>query len=109
MVVDDNDFRTWTQDDCRYNLVEAFDAKNYPDATLRYLKDMGCLIIALAIMLRRFGIEKESDYNKFNPYIFLNARNQRVASTKTAILSFLIFPGCIHGSNLNVFRIQEKP
>lgn len=70
MIVDDNDFRTWTQDDCRYNLVEAFDAENYPDADLRYLRDMGCLIIALAIMLRRFGIEKESDYSKFNPYIF---------------------------------------
>ena len=58
MAVGDNDFRTWTKDDERYNVTEAFDAENYPDAQYRYLKDNGCLVVALAIMVRMYGIEK---------------------------------------------------
>ena len=72
MAENDNDFRTWTQGDPRYNEEKAFDEENYPEARHRYLKEMGCIIIALAIMLRRFGIEEESDYRKFNPLIFFH-------------------------------------
>ena len=82
--IDDNDFHTWSQDDPRYNVTEAFDAENYPDANYRYLRDNGCYIVALAIMLRRFGIEKESDYQKFNPMIFLERAKKAGCFSKGA-------------------------
>ena len=82
--MNDNDFRTWTQDDERYNMTEAFDFENYPDAQYRYLKDNGCLVVALAIMVRLFGIEKETDFNKFNPLIFLERAKVAGCFSKSA-------------------------
>ena len=84
MALDDNDFRTWRQDDPRYNMTETFDAENYPDAKYRYLRDNGCLVIALTVMLRFLGIEKETDYNKFNPMIFLERAKAAGCFSKSA-------------------------
>lgn len=84
MLIDDNNFRTWTQDDYRYNLTEAFDEEKYPDAQYRYFKDCGCLIVALAIMLRLSGVEKETDYSKFNPWILLERAKASECFDKSA-------------------------
>lgn len=79
---DDKNYRTWKQYDERYNQKEAWDAKNFPDAKFRYLKDNGCFLVSIAIMLRHFGIEKESDFTKFNPWIFYErAKAQKCIST----------------------------
>lgn len=84
MPVNDNDFRTWRQDDSRYNMTQAFDEEHYPDAQYRYIKDSGCLIVALAIMVRMYGLEKEADYQKFNPWIFLQRAKAAGCFTKSA-------------------------
>ncbi len=89
---DDNDFLRWSQDDLRFNRTEMFDAENYPDAKFRYLKDSGCLIVALSIMLRLFGIEKETDFNKFNPLIFCERAKAAGCFSKSGNFIFPAMP-----------------
>ena len=72
-------YRTWRQNDPRYNKEEAWDSSEFPDATYNYFREAGCLVLALAIMLRHFGIENETDESKFNPYI-LNERFKEVGA-----------------------------
>ena len=66
-------YRNWKQFDPYLNEEEAWPAELFPDADFHYFREAGCLISATAIMLRRFGIEKETDAGKFNPWI-LNRR-----------------------------------
>lgn len=64
---------TWLQTNPSFNREVAWPAKQFPDADYRYFGDCGCLICALAVMLRSSGIEKEDDESLFNPWI-LNQR-----------------------------------
>ena len=66
-------YKNWRQDDPRYNMTEAWPAQQFPTAKYRYFRDCGCLVCALAVMLRHNGIEKTEDENLFNPWI-LNTR-----------------------------------
>ena len=63
----------WKQDDARLNRAEAWPASLFPDATYHYFRDCGCLVCALAVMLRHCGAEEEEDEGLFNPWV-LNAR-----------------------------------
>ena len=67
---DDDDYRTWRQYDYRYNKTEAWPEKDFPDTSFRYIKNIGCFVTSMAVMLRHFGIEKEAHFEKFNPWIF---------------------------------------
>lgn len=69
----DQAYRRWRQDDPRLNQTEAWPASLFPDAEYRYFRDCGCLVCALAVMLRHYGIEGETNENLFNPWI-LNQR-----------------------------------
>ena len=62
-------YENWRQDDPRYNQVEAWPALLFPAAEYRYFRDCGCLVCALAVMLRRYGVEKEEDEGLFNPWV----------------------------------------
>lgn len=73
IMVNSEAYRGWTQDAAELNEREAWPAELFPEATWHYFKQAGCLISSLAIMLRRFGIEKEQDPEQFNPWI-LNER-----------------------------------
>ena len=64
-------YKTWKQTDPAFNEKEAWPREQFPGASFRYLKDTGCLVTSLAIMLRHFGLEKESDGSRFNPWILL--------------------------------------
>ena len=66
-------YGNWRQDDPLLNRAEAWPASLFPAAEYRYFRDCGCLVCALAVMLRRYGIEEESDGDLFNPWV-LNQR-----------------------------------
>lgn len=66
-------YLNWKQTDLRLNRREAWPASRFPDAQYHYFRDCGCLVCALAVMLRHYGMEKEADENAFNPWI-LNQR-----------------------------------
>ena len=66
-------YLNWRQDDARVNQAEAWPASRFPDATYHYFRDCGCLVCALAVMLRRCSLETESDEDLFNPWT-LNQR-----------------------------------
>lgn len=66
-------YLNWRQTDPRFNKAEAWPAQQFPDAQFRFFRDAGCLVCALAVLLRHTGLEKEADENLFNPWI-LNRR-----------------------------------
>ena len=39
-----NDYTTWSQGDPAWNQAEAWPASQYPDATSRTMKDVGCAV-----------------------------------------------------------------
>lgn len=63
----------WRQTEPRFNRVEAWPVQLFPDTDYRYFRDCGCLVCALAVMLRHSGTEKEEDERLFDPWI-LNQR-----------------------------------
>lgn len=71
--VADHAYLGWLQTDPRYNQVEAWPEAQFPHATYRYFAECGCLVCALAVMLRHYGIEKTQDEERFNPWV-LNER-----------------------------------
>lgn len=63
----------WRQTDPRYNREQAWTAERFPKATYHYFEECGCLVCALAAMLRHYRIERTADEGLFNPWI-LNQR-----------------------------------
>lgn len=63
------DYRCFLQNDPRYNECEAWAEDLFPNAQYRYFREAGCLVCALAFMLRYYEIEKEQDTDIFNPLI----------------------------------------
>ena len=68
----DRTYMSWLQTDPRFNRAEAWSAEQFPDAEFRYFRDAGCLVCALAVMLRYYGVET-ADESRFDPWI-LNRR-----------------------------------
>lgn len=68
----DRIYLTWLQTDPRFNRAEAWPAERFPDASYRFFRDAGCLVCALAVMLRHCGFE-QADGAPFDPWI-LNQR-----------------------------------
>ena len=69
----ENAYLTWRQTAPRFNRAEAWPRELLPEAEYPFFRDAGCLICALAVMLRHYGVEKEADESLFNPWI-LNQR-----------------------------------
>ncbi len=65
----DRSYMIWLQTDPRLNRAEAWSAAQFPDAEFRYFRDCGCLVCALAVMLRHCGVEQASDERAFDPWI----------------------------------------
>ncbi len=59
-------YTNWKQDDARLNKAEAWPASLFPDSEYRFFRDCGCLICALAVMVRHCGAE--ADDTLFNPW-----------------------------------------
>lgn len=66
---DNQIYKTWRQEDPRYNEKDAWPKELFPKADFHRFKQTGCLVTSLAIMLRKFGIEKEEREEKFNPWV----------------------------------------
>lgn len=66
-------FEGFLQNDPRWNEQEAWPADEFPDADYHYMRECGCLVCAIADLLRFYGIETETDERRFNPFI-LNRR-----------------------------------
>lgn len=66
-------YTAWRQDAPWLNRAEAWPASLFPEAEYRYFRDAGCLVCALAVLLRDCGLERESDEAVFNPWV-LNER-----------------------------------
>lgn len=66
-------YRNWKLNDPELNREEAWPLSLFPDSEDHYFSESGCAVCSLAIMLRHFGIEPETDPGKFNPWI-LNQR-----------------------------------
>lgn len=69
----ENTYLNWLQTDSRFNGEEAWPRELFPDADFTFFRDAGCLVCALAVMLRHAGFEKETEESLFNPWI-LNRR-----------------------------------
>ena len=65
----DGNVPEWRQTDPRFNLEEAWPAQQFPGAEFRWFRDAGCLVCALAVLLRHADIEEETDENRFTPWI----------------------------------------
>ena len=81
-----NTYKNWKQTDSRFNREEAWPAELFPDAEFRFFSECGCVVTSLAIMLRHFGIEPETDEEKFNPWILNEWLIRCEAFTKSADL-----------------------
>ena len=66
-------YTNWKQDAAWLNQEEAWPASLFPAAEYHYFRDCGCLVCALAVMLRHYDVETEYDETIFNPWV-LNQR-----------------------------------
>ncbi|MCR5577381.1 MAG: hypothetical protein K6F56_10265 [Oscillospiraceae bacterium] len=62
----------WRQDDPRLNEAEAWPKTDFPDAEYTYFRECGCLVCALAVLLRHHGLEDNAE-DAFDPWL-LNRR-----------------------------------
>lgn len=93
MKEDDKLYRNFRQDDPQYNKTEAWPASEYPGAAYHYMRESGFVVTSLAIMLRKWGIEKEGDTGKFNPLVLLERLKEKRAYNQFA--------------DMDIYRIQE--
>ena len=63
-----NDYTTWRQSDSAWNQSVAWPASQYPAATMRYMREAGCLVTSIAMLLRQYNVVTDSNVNNFNPW-----------------------------------------
>lgn len=64
-----NDYTTWKQFDSSWNQQEAWPSNKYPNATMRYMRQAGCVVTSVAMLLRQYNIVTDSNVNNFNPWV----------------------------------------
>ena len=64
-----NDYTQWKQFDPEWNQTEAWPASRYPDATMRWMKEAGCAVTSVSMLLRHYNVVTDSNVNNFNPWI----------------------------------------
>ena len=109
-------YKNWRQTDPCFNCLEAWPAQQFPDAAFRYFRDAGCLVCALAVMLRHYGIEKTEDEKQFDPWILNRRLIEYGAFTAAADLELsavgrlypLEYAGVIPYSEAALIQISEK-
>lgn len=65
-----NDYTTWKQGDPAWNQKEAWPRSQYRTASMRTMREAGCVVTSIAMLLRQHNVVTEPDVNKFNPWIF---------------------------------------
>jgi len=64
-----NDYTTWKQTDPAWNQREAWPRSEYRSASMRTMKEAGCVVTSIAMLLRHHNVVTESSVDKFNPWI----------------------------------------
>ena len=83
-AVASNDYTQWRQSDPEWNQAEAWPASQYPNASMRWMRNAGCLVTSVAMLLRHYGVVTTTDVNSFNPWICNNALKAAGAFTSAA-------------------------
>ena len=68
--MENTDYKKWRQDDPEYNQTVAWPEFEYPDAKLHSFAECGCLVTALAIMLRKHNRIPKDEIQEFTPRTF---------------------------------------
>ena len=84
MATASNDYTQWRQGDSEWNQEEAWPASQYPNASMRWMRQAGCLVTSVAMLLRHYNVVVTSDVNAFNPWICNNALKAAGAFTSGA-------------------------
>ena len=84
MATASNDYTQWRQGDSEWNQQEAWPASQYPNASMRWMRQAGCLVTSVAMLLRHYNVVVTSDVNVFNPWICNNALKAAGAFTSGA-------------------------
>ena len=84
MATASNDYTQWRQGDPEWNQAEAWPADEYPNASMRWMRNAGCLVTSVAMLLRHYGVVTATDVNSFNPWICNNALKAAGAFTSGA-------------------------
>lgn len=63
-----DDYTQWKQYDPAWNQTEAWPAAQYPNASLHTMREAGCLVTSIAMLLRHHNVVME-DGSSFNPGI----------------------------------------
>lgn len=64
-----NDYTQWKQYDSEWNQSEAWPASQYPSATYRWMRQAGCYVTSIAMLLRHYNVVTDSNVKNFNPWI----------------------------------------
>ena len=63
MATASNDYTQWRQGDSEWNQEEAWPASQYPNASMRWMRQAGCLVTSVAMLLRHYNVVVTSDVN----------------------------------------------
>lgn len=69
--INNKNYLSWKTYDEYLNIEEMWPKDIYKDAAYSYVKDIGCYVVSLSIMMRLFGIV-ETSFEQFNPLILCN-------------------------------------
>lgn len=83
-----DDYTQWKQYDAEWNQNQAWTKSHYPNATLFYMRDGGCLVTSIAMLLRHYNVIVSSDVDVFNPWICNEALKAAGAFDSAADLYF---------------------
>lgn len=65
-----NDYTTWKQTDPAWNQKEAWPKSQYRTASMRTMREAGCVVTSIAMLLRQHNVVTEPNVSNFNPWIF---------------------------------------
>ena len=68
-AVASDDYTQWKQYDAEWNQQEAWTKEEFPNATMTYMSQCGCLVTTIAMLLRHYNVVPSSDLATFNPWI----------------------------------------
>lgn len=64
-----DDYTKWKQTDNEWNRSQAWTRTEYPNADYYYMRDAGCAVTSIAMLLRHYNVVTDSNVNNFNPWI----------------------------------------
>lgn len=95
-----NDYTKWKQTDKAWNKKQAWTKKEFPKATMFYMKQGGDIVTSVAMLLRHHNVVKVSNIHTFNPWICNKTLKKAKVFNKAAELQFdkisKAYPGFVY-------------